>query len=143
MAIVIVYIAVFSGMVVSLSSLILHEYRFTKRAAARLQALYGAESGIDLALCEMNKTIAGKKAWNGWSQSNGFYRLSATPGALRAASAPAPELEVEVDIAGLTIKSSATIRLPLFKDAITRTVVVSLARRDRTYSISQWKPPTP
>ena len=133
------YIAIMTVLVTSVASLILNEYRFAASSEARLQALYAAEAGIELALREFNREARGSGAWTGWTRDGVVRRLGTAPDILRNESTLSPEMRVAADTTALTITTRGRAFASKLSPAASRTVVVTTRRQGGTYVISSWR----
>jgi Tfp pilus assembly protein PilX len=134
-----VYVAIITAVIASVTSLVLAEYRATKNSAAYVQALYAAEAGIDLALYELNQEAQGATAWTGWIKSGTSYRLESTQDGLHEGSTFNPELSVVADTSSLRIMASGHATSSARSATVSRDVVVKLVRHGQTYAIQNWE----
>lgn len=135
------YVAIITAVIASVTSLILAEHRATRSSAAHIQALYVAEAGIDLALHELNQESQGVPAWTGWTRNGTSHRLESAPDSLRQGSTFNPELSVVADPVSLKIMASGRVLSSAGSAIASRDVVVTLARRGKTYAIQNWEEP--
>ena len=139
LAAALLYVAVITAALASLTSLLLTEYRITKNAISLTQALYTAEAGIDLALHEFNREAQGAAAWAGWARSGASYRLDSAPEILRQESTLKPELSVVADTAALTVTATGRVAGSAGSPAVSRTVAVKLKRVGPTHAVQTWE----
>lgn len=139
LAVALLYVAIITAAFASIINLVLSEYRATRSATAWVQALYTAEAGIDLALCELNREATGAPAWKGWTRTNTTCRLDSIPDILMQECTFQPELGVTVDTAALRISASGSVSPSTGTPSVSRNVTVTLTRQGQRYSIDTWE----
>lgn len=143
LGIAMVYIAIITSIIASVTNLILTEYRATRNSAAYIQALYAAEAGIDLALCEFNLEAQGQTAWAGWTKDGTSYSLGSSSAGLDKGSTFMPEFNVAADISSMKITAAGRATLTAKPLTVSRNLAVTLKRNGQKFVIQTWEEPWP
>lgn len=139
LAAALLYVAIITVAIASVTGLLLTEYRITRDATARTQALYAAEAGIELALAEFDKAAREVPAWSGWTSNATTFCLESAPAVLARESTHRPELRVTADTASLQITANGRALSPGRSVIVSRVVVATLRRDGKAYAIQSWQ----